>query len=75
MNHVVCAFIGKFMVMYFDDILIYKKNLNKHLDHLRDVLNVLCSEKLYVNLKKCLLHKKKNCVSWRCYNYIRYRNG
>jgi hypothetical protein len=59
MNHVVCAFIGKFMVMYFDDILIYKKNLNKHLDHLRDVLNVLCSEKLYVNLKKCLLHKKK----------------
>jgi hypothetical protein len=54
MNHVVCVFIGKFMVMYFDDILIYKKNLNKHLDHLRDVLNVLCSEKLYVNLRLCL---------------------
>jgi hypothetical protein len=46
------AFIGKFVVVYFDDILIYSKNLTQHLDHLRNVLNVLRGEKLYANFKK-----------------------
>ena len=53
MNHVLHAFIGKFVVVYFDDILIYSKNLDDHLMHLRDVLEVLREERLFANLKKC----------------------
>jgi hypothetical protein len=31
------AFIDNFMVVYFDNILIYNKSYNDHLDHLRVV--------------------------------------
>jgi len=53
MNHVLRAFIGKFAVVYFDDILIYSKEIDEHIGHLRQVLDVLRKESLYANLKKC----------------------
>ncbi|KAL9816571.1 putative nucleotidyltransferase, Ribonuclease H [Arabidopsis thaliana] len=47
MNHDLRAYIGHFVVVYFDDI------LEEHVEHLKTVLEVLRKEKLYVNLKKC----------------------
>lgn len=53
MNHVVRAFIGKFVVVYFDDILIYSKSLEEHVEHIRSLFAVLREQKLYANLDKC----------------------
>ncbi|XP_027184032.1 uncharacterized protein LOC113782339 [Coffea eugenioides] len=44
---------GKFVVVYFDDVLIYSKSYDEHLEHIRAVMDVLRREQLYANLKKC----------------------
>ena len=43
---------GKFLVVYFDDILIYNQSREQHLDHLRQVCTVLRNGELYTNPKK-----------------------
>ena len=42
------------MVVYFDDILIYSKSLDEHMDHLHAVFNALRDARLFANLEKCI---------------------
>jgi hypothetical protein len=53
MNKVLHAFIGKFVVVYFDDILIYTKSYDAHPEYLRAVFNVVRDARLFGNLEKC----------------------
>ncbi|GJZ02551.1 RNA-directed DNA polymerase [Tanacetum coccineum] len=53
MNQVFRAFIGKFIVIYFDDILVFSATKELHLHHLKLIFEVLRGQKLYTNIKKC----------------------
>jgi hypothetical protein len=53
MHQVLPPYMGKFVVVYFDDILIYSPSHETHLEHLREVFETLRKECLYVNRKKC----------------------
>uniref|UniRef100_A0A151UIG7 Transposon Ty3-I Gag-Pol polyprotein n=1 Tax=Cajanus cajan TaxID=3821 RepID=A0A151UIG7_CAJCA len=57
MNHILRYCIGKFVVFYFDDILVYSKTLDEHLGHLRQVLIILRENHLYANIEKCTFCK------------------
>lgn len=52
MNIVLREYNGKFLVVCFDDILIFRKTIEEHMHHLRLVIELLRKEKLYANLKK-----------------------
>jgi hypothetical protein len=52
MNEVLRPFIGFFVVVYFDDILIYSKSMEDHLKHLSVVFDVLRAAHLFANMDK-----------------------
>jgi hypothetical protein len=53
MNQIFRLFIGKSMVVYFDDILIYSFDPKTNIQHIWEVLLVLRREKFYAALAKC----------------------
>jgi hypothetical protein len=52
MNDVLCAYFHKFVLVFFDDILIYNSTLAEHLQHIRFVL-LLRQHKLAVKQSRC----------------------
>ncbi|GJU16655.1 putative nucleotidyltransferase, ribonuclease H [Tanacetum coccineum] len=54
MNQLFRPFIGKFVVVYFDDILIYSASFNEHVTYVRQVLTLLRKDSFYAAIKKCM---------------------
>lgn len=52
MNCLFLAYIGQFMDIYLDDIVIYSDCLEDHVKHVKIVLNILQWEKLYLSWSK-----------------------
>jgi GNAT superfamily N-acetyltransferase len=57
MNEVLRPYLDEFCLVYLDDILIYSKTEEEHIQHLRSVLNKLRDHRLYAKLSKCELFK------------------
>ena len=56
MHHVSRDFIGRIVVVYFVDILVYGRSLDDHFGHLRQVLSILRKNTLYANIEKCTFY-------------------
>ena len=53
MNDLFRPYLRKFVLVFFDDILIYSPDKETHLKHLETVLQLLHIHQFYANLKKC----------------------
>src|SRR6266540_6182485 len=59
MNHILRKYLGDFALVYLDDIIIYSKTWEGHLNHLRLVFKALRGAGLMVKVKKCEFAKKE----------------
>ena len=53
MNEIFKHQVGKFVLVYLDDILIFSRSREEHLRHLREALEVLRANTFYARLHKC----------------------
>ncbi|KAI2646334.1 Transposon Tf2-9 polyprotein [Labeo rohita] len=55
-NKIFKDLLNKFVIAYIDDILIYSKTKEDHVNHVRTVLSRLLQHQLYVKAEKCEFH-------------------
>ena len=53
MNHYLRQYLGKSVLCYLDDVLIFSKTEEEHLQHIRGVLTLLRTHKLFAKASKC----------------------
>ena len=53
MNEIFKPYVDLFVIVIFDDILVYSKSKKEHEEHLRMVLEILRERKLYAKFSKC----------------------
>jgi hypothetical protein len=59
MNQLFRPYLRKFVLVFFDDILIYSKTWKEHMKHLEQVLSLLEKNQFYAKLSKCSFGKEE----------------
>lgn len=59
MNELFQPYLQNFMLVFFDNILIYNKTYEEHLKHLKEVMYVLERNQFYAKLLKCTFGQKE----------------
>lgn len=72
MNAVFKPLLRKCVLVFFDDILVYRKNLEDHWSHLAAVFTLMRDNQMYAKQSKCFFVVEK--VEYLGHFWERYRN-
>lgn len=59
MNFVLAALLRKCVVVFIDDVLVYSKSMEEHVQHLKMVFELLHQHQLHLKLSKCSFAKSQ----------------
>lgn len=59
MNHLFSPYIGVFMDVYLDDIIVYSDTIEEHAKHCELIFEILQEQRLYLSEKKCQILAKE----------------
>ena len=71
MNAIFTPYLRKFVLVFFNDILVFNSNFSDHFSHLKIVLEVLQSHQLYAKQSKCVF----GCAEVEYLGHIISANG
>ena len=52
MNYLFSSYLGRWMDVYLDNIVVYSDMLEEHVEHITTIINILKCEKLYLSENK-----------------------
>jgi hypothetical protein len=58
-NEVLCPFLRRFVLVFFDDIMIYNTSLTEHLQHIRAIFNTQHAHGLFLKRPKCSFAERR----------------
>lgn len=64
MNSIFGPYLHKFIIVFFDDILIYSKLFSEHLNHLKLAFQTLCDHNFFLKLSKCSFLQPSKLNTW-----------
>jgi hypothetical protein len=59
MNDIFRGSLRRYVLVFFDDILVYSKSWGEHLRHVREVLETLRNHRLHAKMSKCLFGQRE----------------
>jgi hypothetical protein len=59
MNKVFHNYLREFVLIFFDDILVYSSNWAQHMEHVKVMLEILVKQQLYIKRSKCIFGQQE----------------